>query len=97
MAATKQTSALPVVGAASGIVLIGVGYLLGGWVVAAGAALFALFIFGVAFAGTHTNRERVERRHAQSLAPTMERTEPVPRIVLGLSTRSKRTCLVAAR
>lgn len=83
VAATKQTSALPIVGAVSGIVLVLVGYLLGGWVVAGGTAVFALFIFAVAFAGTHTNRERVERRQAQALAPTMERTEPVPSVVLG--------------
>ena len=81
VSATKQTSALPLVGALSGAILIGVGYLLGGWAVALGAAVFALFIFGVAYAGTHTNRDRVERRHAQSLAPTGERTEPVPRVV----------------
>jgi hypothetical protein len=82
VAATKQTSALPVVGAVSGALLVAVGYLLGGWVVAAGTLVFALFIFAVAYAGTHTNRERVERRQAQSLAPTMERTEPVPSVVL---------------
>jgi hypothetical protein len=79
--ATKPTSALPLVGAVSGAILIAVGYLLGGWLVAAGTALFALFIFGVAYAGTHTNRERVERRHRQALAPTMERTEPVPTVI----------------
>ncbi|MFZ6004755.1 MAG: hypothetical protein ACOYXM_12590 [Actinomycetota bacterium] len=81
VSATKQTSALPLVGAVSGAILVGVGYLLGGWVVALGAAAFALFIFGVAYAGSHTNSDRVERRHAQSLAPTGERTEPVPRVV----------------
>ncbi len=81
VAATKQTSALPMVGAISAALLLGVGYLLGGWVVAGGAAVFSLFIFVVAYAGTHTNRERIERRHAQSLAPTMERTEPVPSVV----------------
>lgn len=79
--ATKQTSALPLVGAASGITLIAVGYLLGGWGVALGTTAFALFIFGVAFAGTHTNLDRVERRRSQGLAPTGERTEPVPSVV----------------
>lgn len=81
VAATKPTSALPLVGAVSGAILIVVGYLLGGWMIAAGAALFALFIFGVAYAGTHTNSGRLERRHAQALAPTMERTEPVPTVI----------------
>lgn len=81
VAATKQTSALPMVGAVSAALLMLVGYLLGGWLVAAGTAVFSLFIFGVAYAGTHTNRERLERRHAQGLAPTMERTEPVPSVI----------------
>ena len=81
VAATKQTSALPFVGAVSGAILIVVGYLLGGWLVAAGTAVFALFIFGVAYAGSHTNRDRVERRQREGMAPTMERTEPVPSVV----------------
>jgi len=79
--ATKQTSALPVVGGISAAVLMLVGYLLGGWPVAALTAVFALFIFGIAYAGTHTNRERLEQRRAQSLSPTMERTEPVPSVI----------------
>ncbi|MGQ0434476.1 MAG: hypothetical protein ACT452_18980 [Microthrixaceae bacterium] len=81
VAATKQTSALPAVGLVSATVLMVVGYLLGGWPVAVLTAAFAVFIFGIAYAGTHTNRERIERRHAQALSPTMERTEPVPRVV----------------
>lgn len=81
VAATKPTTALPMVGAISAAVLILVGYLLGGWEVAALTSAFALFIFGIAYAGTHTNRERMDRRRAQSLAPTGERTEPVPRVV----------------
>ena len=56
VAATKQTSALPAVGAVSAAVLLLVGYLLGGWPVAAGTAAFSLFILGVAYAGSHTNR-----------------------------------------
>jgi hypothetical protein len=82
VAATKETSALPWVGALSGMILVSVGYLLGGWAVALGAAAFALFIFGVAYAGSHTNRERLERRHTLALAPTKERTEPAPTVVL---------------
>jgi hypothetical protein len=81
VAATKETSALPYVGAFSALVLMAVGYLLGGWVVAAGTAVFGLFIFGVAYAGSSSNRQRLERRHAQALAPTKERTEPVPTVV----------------
>jgi len=78
---TKQTTALPAVGLVSAAILIGVGYLIGGWAVAAGTGVLALFIFGVAYAGSHSNRARMERRHAQGLAPTKERTEPVPSVV----------------
>ncbi len=77
---TKQTSALPAVGAVSAAILIGIGYLLGGWVVAAATSVFALFIFGVAVAGTRTTKDRIEQRR-QSLAPTAEHTEPVPRLI----------------
>jgi len=79
--ATKQTSALPAVGAFSAAVLILIGYLLGGWLVAAGASAFALFIFGVALAGTHTTTDRRAHRRSQGLAPTMESTEPAPTVV----------------
>lgn len=81
VADTKQTSALPWVGLVSAVILVTVGYLLGGWVVAGGTAVFGLFIFAVAYAGSSSNRTRVERRHAQGLAPTKERTEPVPLVV----------------
>src|SRR5688572_19098562 len=78
---TKPTRALPIVGGLSALVLIVIGYLLGGWVVAAGTAVFAAFIFGVALAGTHTTRDRIEQRRARGLAPTMEPTEPAPTVV----------------
>ena len=58
-----------------------IGYLLGGWVVAAATAVLALFIFGVALAGTQTTRDRLEQRRARGLAPTAERTEPAPTVV----------------
>ena len=79
--ATKQTRALPWVGAVSAAVLILIGYLLGGWVVAAGTSVFALFIFGVAVAGTRTANDRVDQRRRRGLAPTMEPTEPAPTVV----------------
>jgi len=82
VATTKQTSALPAVGAISAAVLMLVGYLLGGWVVAAGTAVLSLFIFAVAYAGSHSNRARVERRQAQAFSPTKERTEPAPTVVV---------------
>ncbi len=79
--ATKETSALPIVGAISAAILVVVGFLIGGWPVAAGTAVLALFVAAVAYAGSHTNRARLERRHAQAFAPTKERTEPVPSVV----------------
>jgi hypothetical protein len=81
VASTKQTSALPVVGAVSAVILIGVGYLIGGVPIAVLTAAFAAFIAAVAYAGSHSNRARVERRQALALAPTKERTEPVPLVV----------------
>jgi hypothetical protein len=79
--ATKPTRALPVVGAVSAAILIGIGYLLGGWAVAAVTAVFALFIFVVALAGTRTTKDRLDHRRSKGLAPTMEPTEPVPTVV----------------
>jgi hypothetical protein len=78
---TKPTSALPWVGAVSAAILIGIGYLLGGWAVAVATGAFALFIFAVALAGTHTTKDRLDHRRSKGLAPTMEPTEPVPTVV----------------
>lgn len=79
--ATKQTSALPMVGAVSAVLLVVIGYLLGGWGVAAGTSVLALFIFGVALAGTRTTKDRTDLRRRRGLAPTMEPTEPVPTVL----------------
>jgi len=79
--ATKPTSALPAVGAGSAFVLVLIGYLLGGWLVAALAGAFAVFIFGVALAGTRTTTDRVAQRRSKGLAPSMEPTEPAPIVV----------------
>jgi len=78
---TKQTSALPWVGGISALILIVIGYLLGGWLVAAGTAVLAAFIFGVAMAGTLTTKDRIDQRRAKGLAPTMEPTERAPTVV----------------
>jgi len=78
---TKPTSALPIVGGVSALILVGIGYLLGGWVVAGLTAVFALFIFGVALAGTRTTKDRIDQRRAKGLAPTMEPTERAPTVV----------------
>jgi hypothetical protein len=85
--ATKPTSALPIVGAVSALILLAIGYLLGGWVVAAATGVFALFIFGVALAGTRTTKDRLDHRRSKGLAPTMEPTEPVPTVVADAITR----------
>jgi len=81
VAATKETSALPWVGLVSAVILVVVGYLIGGWVIAGGTLVLAVLVAAVAYAGSHTNRARQERRAAQALAPTKERTEPVPLVV----------------
>jgi hypothetical protein len=80
--ATKPTRALPLVGAVSAAILILIGYLLGGWLVAAVTSGFALFIFGVALAGTRTTTDRLDNRRSRGLAPTMESTEPAPTVVV---------------
>jgi hypothetical protein len=80
--ASKPTSSLPIVGAVSGAILLVLGYLLGGGVGLALTAAFALFIFGVAVAGTRTNAERTEERRARRVAPTQEVTERAPVAVL---------------
>jgi hypothetical protein len=58
---TKRTSALPVVGIVCGALLLAVGWQLGGGVVLAGCAVFALFIFGVALAGSRVAHDRPGR------------------------------------
>lgn len=77
---TKQTSALPFVGAASAALLVLVAWSLGGWLLAAGTALLGLFILAVALAGTRTNRDRAAQRRA-NLAPSAEPTEHAPLVV----------------
>ena len=77
---TKPSRALPVVGGVSAIVLLVTGYLLGGVPVAAGTTVLAVFVFGVALAGTQTTKERLDRR-SRTLAPTAEPTEPPPTVV----------------
>ena len=70
------------VGAACGALLLLLGYLIGGWPVFAGTAVFALFIFGVAMAGTMTNAERTEDRLARRISPTREALLPPPPLVV---------------
>jgi CHASE2 domain-containing sensor protein len=77
----RAALALPAVGAVSALLLVGMGYLLGGVPVALGSAVLALLVLGVALAGTHTaNDRRADRRH-KGLAPSMEPTERPPTVV----------------
>jgi hypothetical protein len=80
--ATKQTSALPIVGAVCGVLICGLGYLIGGGLVLVATAVFGLFIFGVAVAGTRTNAERTEDRLARRASPTREALQPPPLAVV---------------
>lgn len=57
---TKQTSALPWVGAVCGLLLLVVGGLLGGGAVLVGVALLGLGVFAVAFAGSRVAHRRAE-------------------------------------
>ncbi|MGE3621059.1 MAG: CATRA system-associated protein [Acidimicrobiia bacterium] len=61
---TKRTSALPVVGAACGALLLASGYLIGGGLVLVATAVLAVFVLGVALAGTQANRDRQAARGA---------------------------------
>jgi dienelactone hydrolase len=79
--ATKRTSSLPVVGAVCGVLIMSLGYALGGGLVLLATALFALFIFGVAVAGTRTNAERTEDRRARRSSPTRVALWPAPAAV----------------
>jgi hypothetical protein len=87
VAPTKKTSALPLVGGVSALLLLVIGYLLGGWPVALVTAVLALGIFAVALAGTHTSTDRRAQRRAKGLAPSMEPTEPAPIVVTDAITR----------
>lgn len=57
---TKQTSALPWVGAACGLLLLAVGGLLGGGVVLVAVAALSVGVFAVAFAGSRVAHRRAE-------------------------------------
>jgi hypothetical protein len=73
---TKNTPALPVVGAICAILLIALGWLLGGGVVAAATAALGLLVLVVALAGTRTNAEHTAARHARNAEPDDRVTAP---------------------
>jgi hypothetical protein len=75
--ATKKTSALPIVGAVCGVFLLGLAWMLGGGLVLAGTAVLAVFVFGVAVAGTRTNAARTEQRRTAATPPG-DATERAP-------------------
>jgi hypothetical protein len=58
LAPTKQTSALPLVGSVCGGLIMAAGWSIGGGVVLAGAGAFALFILGIAVAGSRVAHSR---------------------------------------
>lgn len=80
--ATKPTKSLPIVGAVSGLILLVLGWMLAGVLGLIGSAVFAVFIFGVALAGTRTNLERTEERRARRASPTLEATSAAPVAVI---------------
>jgi hypothetical protein len=55
---TKTTPMLPAVGVACAVGIGALGFALGGGILAAGTALLALFVLGVALAGTHSASSR---------------------------------------
>lgn len=83
--ATKPTSALPAVGGLSALALMGVGYLLGGATVALLAGGFAVFIFAVALAGTHTTKDRGDQSRAA--VAKREVIEAAPRAIVDAISR----------
>ena len=79
---TKQTPALPVVGAICAAILIALGWQLGGGIVAAATAMLGLLVLVVALAGTRTNAEHAAARQARTAEP--DDRIPVPSEVSGL-------------
>jgi hypothetical protein len=66
VAPTKRTPVLPMVGAVCAIGIGALGWAIGGGIVAAGTTLFALFVLGVALAGTHTAMDRRADHHSRT-------------------------------
>lgn len=54
VAPTKQSPALPIAGAICGALLLGLGWALGGGVLLIGTGALAVFVLGIALAGTTT-------------------------------------------
>lgn len=68
VAPTKPTPALPIVGGVCAAILLALGWAIGGPVVLAATAFLAVFVLGVAVAGTHTVANR--RRRSAPADPT---------------------------
>lgn len=66
---TKQTSVLPWVGVVCGGLLFAVGALLGGGPILVGIAVLAVFVFGVAFAGSRVAHRPVTDAPAEEQPP----------------------------
>jgi hypothetical protein len=78
---TKRSAVLPLVGAVCAAAMMVIGYQIGGATVLAGTAVLAVFVFGVALAGTRAATARATAARERKLAPTAERTESPPTVV----------------
>jgi hypothetical protein len=76
VAPTKQTAALPLIGVACGLLLLGLGFALGGGVVLAGTATLALFVVGVAVAGSTSVNQRRSRSHTSETETSLTGAPP---------------------
>lgn len=74
---TKQTSVLPWVGVVCGGLLFAVGALLGGGPILVGIAVLALFVFGVAFAGSRVAHRSTTDAPADDEEPPVGPPPPV--------------------
>lgn len=77
LAPTKQTSALPWVGAICGLMLLVVGALLGGGAILVVIVVLSLGVMGVAVAGSRVAHRRLDARRDDDV----EETVPVPAAV----------------
>lgn len=85
LAPTKQTSALPWVGAVCGLTLLVVGGLLGGGAILIGVVALSLGVMGVAVAGSRVAHRRIEDRDKDEVDDTVSIPEKVEELVQHLS------------
>lgn len=83
LAPTKQTSALPWVGAVCGLLLLVVGTLLGGGAILVVIVVLSLGVMGVAVAGSRVAHRRLEAQKDEDI----EETVPIPPAVRAIVER----------